>query len=75
MIKLKDGVGVKGTAKDVTENPKKLLFKELEAPLLPRALDDVAIAVINANYALEAKLVPAKDAIYLNRKNLPMPMY
>lgn len=71
LIKLKDGVGVKGTAKDVTDNPKKLVFKELEAPLLPRALDDVTIAVINANYALEAKLVPAKDAIFLEPKESP----
>ena len=71
LIKLKDGVGVKGTAKDVTDNPKKLVFKELEAPLLPRALDDVTIAIINANYALEAKLVPAKDAIFLEPKESP----
>lgn len=71
LIKLKDGVGIKGTVKDVTENPKKLVIKELEAPLLPRALDDVAIAVINANYALEAKLVPSKDAIFLEAKDSP----
>ena len=71
LIKLKDGVGVKGTAKDVTDNPKKLVFKELEAPLLPRSLDDVTIAIINANYALEAKLVPAKDAIFLEPKESP----
>ena len=71
LIKLKDGVGVKGTAKDVTDNPKKLVFKELEAPLLPRALDDVTIAVINANYALEAKLNPTKDSLFLERKESP----
>lgn len=71
LIKLKDGVGIKGTVKDVTDNPKKLVIKELEAPLLPRALDDVTIAVINANYALEAKLVPSKDAIYLEAKDSP----
>ncbi len=71
LIKLKDGVGVKGTVKDVTENPKNLVLKELEAPLLPRALDDVAAAVINANYALEAKLVPTKDALFLEAKDSP----
>jgi D-methionine transport system substrate-binding protein len=71
LIKLKDGVGIKGTVKDVTENPKKLVIKELEAPLLPRALDDVTIAVINANYALEAKLAPSKDAIFLEAKDSP----
>ena len=71
LIKIKDGVGVKGTVKDITDNPKALVIKELEAPLLPRALDDVAIAVINTNYALEAKLVPTKDALFLEPKDSP----
>ena len=71
LIKLKDGVGVKGTVKDITDNPKALVIKELEAPLLPRALDDLAAAVINTNYALEAKLVPAKDALFLEPKDSP----
>ncbi|HWR31136.1 MAG TPA: MetQ/NlpA family ABC transporter substrate-binding protein [Negativicutes bacterium] len=71
VIKLKDGVGIKATVKDVTDNPKKIVIKELEAPLLPRALDDVSIAVINANYALEAKLVPTKDALFLEKKESP----
>ena len=71
LIKMKDGVGVKGTIKDVTDNPKKLVFKELEAPQLPRSLDDVALAVINSNYALEAKLNPTKDALFIEKKDSP----
>lgn len=71
LITLKDGVGVKGTVKDIANNPKGLVVKELEAPLLPRALDDIAIAVINTNYALEAKLVPTKDALFLEAKDSP----
>ena len=71
LIKMKDGVGVKGTVKDVTDNPKKLVFKELEAPQLPRSLDDVALAVINSNYALEAKLNPTKDALFIEKKESP----
>ncbi len=71
LIKLKDGVGIKGTVKDVTDNPKKLVIKELEAPQLPRVLEDVAIAVINANYALEAKLNPTKDALFIEKKESP----
>ncbi len=71
LIKMKDGVGVKGTVKDVTDNPKKLVFKELEAPQLPRSLDDVALAVINSNYALEAKLNPTKDALFIEKKDSP----
>lgn len=71
LIKLKEGVGIKATVSDIAENPKNLKFRELEAPLLPRALDDVAAAVINTNYALEAKLVPTKDALIIEDKNSP----
>ncbi|MFF2851342.1 MetQ/NlpA family ABC transporter substrate-binding protein [Streptomyces sp. NPDC058001] len=63
VIKLKDGVGFEATPKDVVDNPKNLKFKELEAALVPRSLEDVDAAVINGNYAIEAKLNPAKDAI------------
>lgn len=71
IIKLKDGVGIKGTEKDIIDNPKQLKFSPLEAAQLPRALPDVAGAVINTNYALEAKLNPAKDAIIIEGKDSP----
>ena len=71
LIKMKNGVGVKGTVKDVIDNPKKLVFKELEAPQLPRSLEDVTLAVINSNYALEAKLNPTKDALFIEKKDSP----
>ncbi|MGW3496712.1 MetQ/NlpA family ABC transporter substrate-binding protein [Streptomyces sp. NPDC001020] len=63
LIKLKAGVGYEATPKDITDNPKNLSFKELEAPQLPRSLGDVDAAVINSNFALEGNLNPAKDAI------------
>ncbi|MFD7460093.1 MULTISPECIES: MetQ/NlpA family ABC transporter substrate-binding protein [unclassified Streptomyces] len=63
VIKLKAGVGYEATPKDIESNPKNLEFKELEAAQLPRSLGDVDAAVINGNYALEADLSPAKDAI------------
>ncbi|MFJ8534905.1 MetQ/NlpA family ABC transporter substrate-binding protein [Streptomyces sp. NPDC093591] len=63
VIKLKAGVGYEATPKDIASNPKNLQFKELEAAQLPRSLGDVDAAVINGNYALEADLSPAKDAI------------
>ncbi|MGX1129348.1 D-methionine transport system substrate-binding protein [Streptomyces glaucescens] len=63
VIKLKAGVGYEATPKDIASNPKNLEFKELEAAQLPRSLGDVDAAVINGNYALEADLSPAKDAI------------
>ncbi|MFH8491430.1 MetQ/NlpA family ABC transporter substrate-binding protein [Streptomyces longisporoflavus] len=63
LIELKKGVGYEATPKDVSKNPKNLKFKEIEAAQVPRSLGDVDAAVINGNYALEAKLSPAKDAL------------
>ncbi|OPG02274.1 metal ABC transporter substrate-binding protein [Streptomyces sp. GKU 895] len=65
IITLKDGVGNEATPADITKNPKNLKFKELEAAQTPRSLDDVDAAVINGNYAIEADLSPAKDALVL----------
>ncbi|MEO3975247.1 MetQ/NlpA family ABC transporter substrate-binding protein [Streptomyces sp. CAU 1734] len=65
VIKLKAGAGDDATPKDIAENPKKLQFKEVEAALTPRALDDVDAAVINGNYAVEAKLSPKNDSLAL----------
>ena len=72
LIKLRDGVGILPSVRDVVENPKKLKFRELDAAQLPRSLPDLDAAVINTNYALEAKLNPAKDAIAIeSRTNNP----
>lgn len=51
------------TIYDITDNPKNLEFVEVEAPNLPRTLDQVAISIINGNFALEGGLVPSEDAI------------
>ncbi|WP_405893009.1 MetQ/NlpA family ABC transporter substrate-binding protein [Streptomyces sp. NBC_00104] len=72
IITLKDGVGTDATPADIAQNPKKLQFKELEAAQTPRSLDDVDAAVINGNYALEADLSPADDALTVEpAKNNP----
>jgi len=63
LITLADGVGLKPTVADITGNPKKLEIVELDAAQLPRSLDDTDISAINTNYAVEAGLDPAKDAI------------
>jgi D-methionine transport system substrate-binding protein len=65
LIKLKDGAGLEATPRDVTDNPKNLKFKTIAPANLPRTLDDADLAVINGNYAIEAKLTPAKDALVL----------
>jgi len=63
LIKLADDVELTATPADIINNPKNLEFKELEAAQLPRILKDVDAAVITANYAIEAGLKPAEDAI------------
>ena len=63
IIKLKEGVGVIATPLDIVENPLDVEIVELEAAMLPRALEDVAVAVINGNYAIEAGLKVGTDAL------------
>ncbi|MDC7829063.1 MULTISPECIES: MetQ/NlpA family ABC transporter substrate-binding protein [Pseudomonas] len=71
LITLKDSANILATPKDIAENPKKLKFKELEAATLPRVLNQVDLALINTNYALEAKLNPTQDALLLEGKESP----
>ncbi|MGI6110359.1 MAG: MetQ/NlpA family ABC transporter substrate-binding protein [Eubacteriaceae bacterium] len=56
LIKLKDGAGLNATVKDIVDNPKNLQIQELEAAQLSRSLQDVDLAVINGNYAIDAGL-------------------
>ncbi len=62
-IKLRDPNNVAATIADITDNPKKLRFVELDAAQLPRSLQDVDVVSINNNYAVQAGLNPAADAI------------
>lgn len=64
VIKLKDRNNLYPSVKDIAANPKALKLKELEAATLPRVLNQVDLALINANYALEAKLNPKKDGLF-----------
>ena len=48
---------------DITQNPKKLKIVEIEAPQLPRTLNDVDFSVINTDWVLVAGLDPSK-AVY-----------
>ncbi|MFF4648786.1 MetQ/NlpA family ABC transporter substrate-binding protein [Streptomyces sp. NPDC001380] len=67
VITLRAGAGTTATVRDVTGNPKNLRWKELEAAQLPRSLGDVDAAVVNGNYALDAGLRPATDAVVLEK--------
>lgn len=71
LIKLKDGVGIEATEKDIAENPKNIKVQPAEAAQLPRVLEDVDGAVINTNYALPADLNPTKDALIIEGKDSP----
>lgn len=57
LIELKDDAGVTATKADITSNPKNLEIVEIEAATVPTVIDDVALAGINANYALEGDLI------------------
>ncbi|MFF9897233.1 MetQ/NlpA family ABC transporter substrate-binding protein [Streptomyces longispororuber] len=65
VIELKKGAGANATPEDIAANPRKLTIKPLEPAQLPRSLEDVDAAVINNNYALDAGLSPARDAVLL----------
>lgn len=68
LIKLKSSsANTLVTSADITDNPHHLKIIEVEAPQLPRALDDAQLAIINGNYALQAGLVPSKDALALEQ--------
>ncbi|KXG83207.1 MetQ/NlpA family ABC transporter substrate-binding protein [Pseudomonas mosselii] len=71
VIKLKDSKNILSTVKDITGNDKKLKFRELEAATIPRVLTQVDLALINTNYALEAKLNPEKDALVIEGSDSP----
>ncbi|SOD14880.1 methionine ABC transporter substrate-binding lipoprotein MetQ [Pedobacter xixiisoli] len=73
LIKLKHGVGLLPTANDITENPKNLKILELEAPQLPRVLDDqnVTIAIINNTFASPVGLVAKRDGLFVEDEKSP----
>lgn len=63
LIKLDKDAGIQATVKDIKKNPYNIEFKEVEAAQVPNILQDVNFAVINSNYALDAKLNPTKDSL------------
>ncbi|OLU29464.1 methionine ABC transporter substrate-binding protein [Pseudomonas sp. PA15(2017)] len=71
VITLKDPTNILSTPKDIAENPKGIKVRELEAATLPRVLTQVDLALINTNYALEAKLNPTQDALAIEGSDSP----
>ncbi|SFN46101.1 MetQ/NlpA family lipoprotein [Xenorhabdus japonica] len=73
LITLKEGVDLQPTILDITSNPKHLDIVQLEAPQLPRSLDDqkIAFAIINNTYAGQIGLTPEQDGLFVEEKNSP----
>ena len=71
LLKLKDGSGLTATVLDIVENPKKVKIVELEAAQLPRALEDVDLAIINTVYASQVNLQPTRDGLFVEDKDSP----
>jgi len=73
LIKLKDNVGLLPKAQDIIENLKNIKFLELEAPQLPRTLDDaqVTVAIINNNFAASNNLMAKRDGIFVEDADSP----
>jgi D-methionine transport system substrate-binding protein len=71
LITLNPEADLTATPLDITENPRNLKFRELEAAQLPRALEDVDAAVINGNYALEAGINPVQDSLVIEGADSP----
>ncbi|MDO5541334.1 MAG: MetQ/NlpA family ABC transporter substrate-binding protein [Eubacteriales bacterium] len=63
LLTLKEGAGLTATVNDIEENPLNLDIVELEAASIPNYLQDVALVVLNGNYALQAGFSVAKDSI------------
>ena len=71
LIKLNDSTNLESTPNDIVENPKNLTFRELEAAMIPNAVEEVDLSVINVNYALEAGFNPAADALAIESADSP----
>jgi len=71
LITLPPSAGPSATPGDIIANPHHLVFRSLEAATLPRVLDQVDLALINTNYALEAGLNPVRDALVIEGKDSP----
>jgi len=56
---------------DITENTKNFQFREMDAALMIRVLDQVDLALINSNYVLSAGMNPARDALVMEDAESP----
>ena len=69
LIELKPNTGAKTSLKDITANPKKLRFLEVEHALVPVSFKDSDLAIMAGAYTIHANLIPKRDSIYLEQDN------
>lgn len=63
LIKLKEGVGLEATQKDIIDNPKKLKITEVDLLMLARSIDDVDLVTMLPAYAEPLGLTPVNDSL------------
>lgn len=73
LIKLEEGTGLLPTVFDIIDNPHNFEIIELEAPMLPKSLDDATIdlAIINNAFAGQINFTPSKDGVFVEDKDSP----
>jgi len=71
LITLREGAGLRATSRDIASNPRNFRFRELEAPQLPRSLQDVDAATINGNFAMQAGFNPVRDSLIIEGAESP----
>ena len=69
IIEINKEAGLKATKLDIVSNPLNIEIVEMEAAQLARTLQDVDMAVINGNYAIQADLNAETDAIAKEEKD------
>ena len=69
LITLKKDVGLNATKNDILENPKNLEIVEIEAAQTGKVLQDVALSIINGNYALTEGLSASEDGLLVEDKD------
>ena len=63
LIKLREGVGLLPTARDIASNPKHVQIKELDAGIVGRAIGDLDAAVVNTDWAIKAGISIPQERI------------
>lgn len=63
LIGLKPGTGLTPTIADISDNPRKLVIREMDASQLSGALATTDLVAINTSYAIPAGLIPSRDAL------------